>query len=217
MRYLASGLIAEGPSDDRFLPFLLDRTIEQICRTEFHDDVDFDKVNVIRGGSRPSTVQEIVSLVEQHPAQFDLVFVHRDQDGDDDRVHRVWIDPLRVEWGSERAECLIPVVPVRKTEAWILADGDALRDVLGIRSKNADLGVPPQPKRVEQIRDPKEPINRLNKRLGRPIESYYEELADAISLDVLGTVPSYQTLRTQMISALEDLGYRRRGSPRGRR
>ncbi|GLY03669.1 DUF4276 family protein [Actinoplanes sp. NBRC 101535] len=212
MRFLTSALIAEGSSDDRFLPFLLRRSLEDVCATDFADDVDVDQVTVLRRRQRPPTVPEIIGVVEANADTFHLVFVHRDQDGNTDRVRREWLDPLAEAWGTSRPERWVPVVPVRKSEAWVLADGNALRSVLGVRWADADLGVPGRPRDVERIGEPKVPIRRLVDRLGRPIEDFYEELAEAISLDVLTTVPSFLAVRECTVRAIADLGYRpRRG------
>ncbi|MEV6349390.1 hypothetical protein [Actinoplanes sp. NPDC051851] len=209
MRFLTSALIAEGNSDDRFLPFLLRRVLEDVCGTEFADSVDVDAVTALRGGARPSTVPEIIELVRGHRGEFHLVFVHRDQDGNTDRVNREWIGPLLGAWDPGWPERLIPVIPIRKTEAWVLADGDALRDVLGVRWTDTELGVPARPRDVERIPEPKDPIGRLVRRLARPIDDFYEELAESISLDVLRTVPSFAAVRDRTTSALAQLGYRR--------
>jgi hypothetical protein len=114
-----------------------------------------------------------------------------------------------VAWGDERAERLIPVVPVRKTEAWVLADGDALRSVLGINWTDVRLGVPARAADVERVPDPKVPIREIVGRLKRPIEDFYEELAESISLERLGDVPSFAGMRSQICETLAELGYRR--------
>jgi hypothetical protein len=101
------------------------------------------------------------------------------------------------------------VVPVRKTEAWVLADGDALRGVLGINWPDARLGAPGRAADVERIADPKVPIREFVGRLKRPIEDFYEELAESISLDRLGEVPSFAEVRGRISDSLAGLGYRR--------
>ncbi|MFF5080134.1 hypothetical protein ACFY36_24030 [Actinoplanes sp. NPDC000266] len=149
MRYLKPALIAEGVSDDRFLPFLLYRSLEDLCLTEFDDPVDVDQVSSLRQHQRPPN------------------------------------------------------------EAWLLADGDALRSSLGVRWSDADMGVPRRPKDVEAIVDPKIPIRRLEQRRNRSIEDFFEEIAESVSLDVLREVPSFAAFERQTISALTDMGYRR--------
>jgi hypothetical protein len=209
MRFLMSALIAEGSSDDRFLPFLLRRCLEDVCADDFSEMVDVERVTVLRERMRPLAVPDIVDLVRRNENTFHLVFVHRDQDGNTDRVRREWIDPLTEAWGGRRPERLIPVVPVRKTEAWVLADGDALRGVLGINWSDVQLGVPGRAADVERIPDPKVPIREIVRRLNRPIEDFYEELAESISLERLCGIPSFVDVRARVAGSLADLGYRR--------
>jgi hypothetical protein len=159
---------------------------------------------------RPTAIHDIVDLVGDYENTFHLVFVHRDQDGSTDRVRREWIGPLAAAWdAAERVERLVPVVPVRKTEAWLLADGDALRSVLGIRWSDARLGVPGRAADVERIIEPKDPVRALANRLNRPIEDFFEELGESVSLDVLAGVPSFAEVRNRIVGSLADLGYRR--------
>jgi hypothetical protein len=158
---------------------------------------------------RPLAVPDIVDLIRRKANTFHLVFVQRDQDGNTDRVRREWIDPLASAWGDGLDELLVPVVPVRKTEAWVLADGDALRGVLGINWPDVRLGVPNRAADVERIPDPKVPIRELVRRLNRPIEDFYEELAESISLDRLCGVPSFAEVRARIGESLAEMGYRR--------
>ncbi|MFI6072761.1 hypothetical protein ACIA5C_14350 [Actinoplanes sp. NPDC051343] len=89
------------------------------------------------------------------------------------------------------------MVPVRKTE------------VLGINWPDARLGVPTRPAEVERVPDPKVPIRKLVSRLNRPIEDFYEELAESISLDRLLEVPSFADVRSCIGDSLAALGCRR--------
>jgi hypothetical protein len=79
MRFLMSALIAEGSSDDRFLPFLLRRCLEDVCAADFSEMVDVERVTVLRERMRPLAVPDIIDLVRRHENTFHLVFVHRDQ------------------------------------------------------------------------------------------------------------------------------------------
>src|SRR6266567_5305566 len=59
---------------------------------------------------------------------------------------------------------LVPIIPIRMTEAWMLADPDALRTVLGTKMEASTLGIPLQAKRVEKELDPKETLNHVIKK-----------------------------------------------------
>jgi len=209
MWYLATALIAEGPSDDLFLPPLLTRALDHICLTEFADTVEVADVRVLRSVNRPHTVPEAVKLVSENAASFNLIIFHRDQGTGANRVEDEWLGPLRQQWG-DRPERLIGIVPVRETEAWMLADGEALRRVLGLRWPDDRLGVPAQPKGVERIVDPKQVLARQEREVRRPIDSYYERLGGLVSLAVLVSVPAFARWRQEAVTALADIGLRRR-------
>ena len=119
--------------------------------------MDVDGVTVLRRASRPPNVPEILDLVQDNTDAFHLVFVHRDQGANPDRVRDEWMLPLAKAWGDSRPERMVPVIPIRETEAWLLADGAALRTALGVQWSDSDMGVPGRPREVEAIADPKVP------------------------------------------------------------
>jgi hypothetical protein len=209
MRYLTSALISEGRSDDEFLPRLLTRALDDMCSSDFDDVVEVADVVVMRMRSGPPAVDSVIELVERQAGSFSLVFFHRDQGANPERVKREWIDPLRRTWGS-RTERLITVVPVRETEAWLLADGAALRRALGVRWPNDVLGVPGTPRLVEKISDPKAVLSELGDRVRRPIDSYFARLGELVSLDVLADVPAFRSWQEETRDALAASGYKRR-------
>lgn len=208
MRYLSAGLIGEGSTDDRFLPGLLTRALEDICLTEFTDEVEVADVRPLRSRTGPHNLDEVMALVDEQYGSFGIVFFHRDQGPSRERLEREWLTPLRSRWVS-RAERLVPVVPVRETEAWMLADGVALRGALGVTWPDHEIGVPRSAREVERIADPKVPLRRLGQRVGRSIEDHYlEQLASRVSLPVLRRVPAFARWRDDTIATLMDVGLR---------
>jgi hypothetical protein len=179
------------------------------CATEFNDAVDIPATTVLRYRAGPPSVEDVVQLVNRNSGSFLLVFVHHDQDSSRARLEREWLTPLLSAWGS-RIERLVTVVPIRETEAWVLADGNALRRALGVRWGDDELGVPGRPREVERIDDPKVPLSKVAGRIGRPVAFYFERLAELISLDVLRDVPSFASVRATVVETLTELGYSRR-------
>ncbi|MFK3980911.1 hypothetical protein ACI2K4_11100 [Micromonospora sp. NPDC050397] len=82
----------------------------------------------------------------------DFVVVHRDADnaGYDARRREIC---YAVESLATNPE-IVPVIPVRMTEAWLLLDEAAIRLVAGNPRGKADLGLP-KPREVESQPDPK--------------------------------------------------------------
>jgi hypothetical protein len=209
MRYLTSALVSEGSSDDQFLPRLLGRALTELCNTEFEDAVDVADVQPIRDRRGPSSVADVIELVEQHRASFSVIFFHRDQGANADRVATEWIQPLREMWGG-RAEQLVALVPVRETEAWLLADGDALRSALGVPNwSDASMGLPAQPAQVERLPDPKRVLSDVMQRVSRSRTDHFTQLGELVSLDRLRAVPAYRRWWTETREALVRLNYRR--------
>ncbi|MET8256950.1 DUF4276 family protein [Micromonospora sp. NPDC005205] len=207
MRYLTSALVSEGVTDDQFLPRLLARALTEICLTEFEDAVEVADIQPLRDRKGPCSIADVIGLVEQNPASFSLIFFHHDQGANAERTAAEWLRPLREAWG-ERAEQLVAVVPVRETEAWLLADGDALRSALGVRWTDAEMGLPAQPRLVERVADPKSALNSVMGRVSRSTTDHYGQLGELVSLARLQGVPAYQQWWSDTCDALVRLGYR---------
>ncbi|HWH00903.1 MAG TPA: DUF4276 family protein [Pilimelia sp.] len=208
MRYLTSALISEGVSDDAFLPRLLTRALTELCAVEFGAPIDVADVQPLRRRGGPPTVDQAIDLVDAYPRSYLVVFFHRDQGGSADRVRREWLDPLRARWG-DRAERLVAVVPVRETEAWLLADGDAIRRALGVPSwTDAQLGLPRSASDVERLPDPKKVVEALLGRVSRRPEHHLSQLGELVSLGRLSEVPAFTRWWSDTRDALLDLGFR---------
>ena len=96
---------------------------------------------------------DIRQAVEQLTRDYrpNLVFVHRDSERVDHSTRKREIP---------RLDCLVPVVPVRMTEAWLLTDESAIRRASGNPNGRIVLDIPP-PNRLEQILDPKNDLHQL--------------------------------------------------------
>lgn len=206
MRYLSTALVSEGPSDDEFLPRLLGRALTELCLTEFDDPVEVADVLPLRAHSGPPTIDETIALVERNAGAFSVVFFHRDQGANAERVQDEWLDRLRQRWPFK--EPLVAVVPVRETEAWLLADGQALRDALGVRWSDEEMGLPPHPRQVEDVPDPKKTLENVIRQVRRPTNGHRGQLGELVSLDRLRLVPAFQRWWDDTRQALLALGYR---------
>ncbi|WFE24308.1 DUF4276 family protein [Solwaraspora sp. WMMD937] len=207
MRYLSTALISEGLSDDRFLPRLLARSLEELCLNEFDETVYVADVQPVRDRTGPAGIDDVVSMVDRSDGGFTIVFFHRDQGANADRVRNEWLEPLRKRW-ADRKEQLVAVVPVRETEAWLLADGQALRNALGVRWSDVEMGLPGSPRQVEQIADPKKVLNDVTRRVSRSVGDHLGQLGELVDLDRLQQVPAYRRWWDDTRQALVALGYR---------
>ncbi|MEV0154558.1 hypothetical protein AB0H57_12565 [Micromonospora sp. NPDC050686] len=82
----------------------------------------------------------------------DVIVVHRDADnaGYQARLREIRAATTPVSAGS----ALVPIIPVRMTEAWLLLDEAAIRQVAGNPRGRVSLGLP-RAHEVESIADPK--------------------------------------------------------------
>jgi hypothetical protein len=113
---------------------------------------------------RKGTVPEKLRRCLAENEALDLVFVHRDADGrsPEARIAEVMRGAASV---NLPVPC-IPLVPISMTEAWLLVDESAIREVVGRPQGRADLGIPPV-RRIETTADPK---SVLKAALGRASE-----------------------------------------------
>ena len=86
----------------------------------------------------------------------DLLFVHRDADNAGAEARYREIETAVRGLRQERMQW-IGVVPVRMTEAWLLLDEAAIRNVVGKPGGRAPLDLP-APERAERVANPKEQL-----------------------------------------------------------
>jgi hypothetical protein len=209
MRYLASAFVGEGSFDRQFLPPLLLRALNVMCDEEFEESVHVPDVVILSRHAGPHTVAEILELVGENENWFNIVFVHRDQDRRArSHVMQQWFTPLRSGWGT-REERLVPVIPVRTTDALTLADGDALRQVLGVDWSDQRLGIPARPAGVESLNNAKGIASGLFGS-GHMAESTLARLGQLASIDTLRGVPAFAEWWVQTAAVLEEFGFKRR-------
>jgi hypothetical protein len=214
MRVLSCVLVREGISDEWFLAPLLRRAIEQLCAEEFNGVVEVLPVFCMKADTqRPSTVIDTAADLR---GTFDVLLFHRD--GAPRPKSEEVIQRMSEAWQSSSAnEPLVAVVPVRETEAWALADPDALRRVLALPPRVMAEFAADMRGTVEQLHDPKERLARVigaatgTKKPNEHTEfqqDFLDRLAERIQIARLRELPSFACWWTDMTNALENLGFR---------
>src|SRR6266849_7867978 len=129
MRSLVLALYAEGPSDYHFLPTVIRRTSIQLL--EQHK-----RIGVSIGPIKPIVISKIglgyVECIVQaaySAVDCDALIIHADADHrTSERALRDRYEPghkqiqQMQEAGEEICKQLLPLIPIRMTEAWMLAD-----------------------------------------------------------------------------------------------
>ena len=104
----------------------------------------------LQAGSRLVSDRLIALAATGDP--FDLVFVHRDAEAQSPALRREEISQGALAAGVTKP--VVPVVPVRMTEAWLLLDEGMIRSVAGRPNGLQPLDLPTL-RRVESVADPK--------------------------------------------------------------
>ena len=164
-----------------------------------------------RKGTIPARLQQL--LTEATEAGIDMVFIHRDSDGPDRDGREREIRRGVEESGFPHP--FIPVIPVQETEAWLLLDEQAIRDVVASKGKQP-LRLP-KPNAIEGTRKPKEILQKAllaasetsGRRLKKEKNSFNHHRRVLLQrLDPFGAVrdlPSWQCLERDIKRALEQL------------
>lgn len=141
MQRFTATLIAEGSSDQALVP-LVEFVLDAHCTVPH---ITSFAVNLPSGPLR----DRIAAALSLYPC--DLLFVHRDADRSAVSDREEEIRAAIADNGTRTHVCLIPV---RMTEAWLLADEAAIRRAAGNAAGKVSLGIPP-PAKLEAQADPK--------------------------------------------------------------
>ena len=164
-----------------------------------------------RKGTIPARLRQL--LTEETGTGIDMVFIHRDSDGPDRNGREREIRRGVEESGFPHP--FIPVIPVQETEAWLLLDEQAIRDVVASKGKQP-LRLP-KPNAIEGTRKPKEILQKAllaasetsGRRLKKEKNSFSRHRRVLMQrLDPFGAVrnlPSWQCLERDIKRALEQL------------
>ena len=165
-----------------------------------------------RKGTIPARLRQL--RAEGTEAGIDMVFIHRDSD-DPDRKGR----EREIRRGVEESgfpHPFIPVIPVQETEAWLLLDEQAIRDVVACPKGKQPLRLP-KPNAIEGTRNPKEILQKAllaasetsGRRLKKEKNSFKHHRRVLLQrLDSFGAVrnlPSWQCLERDIRRALAQL------------
>lgn len=222
MTALVMALYAEGPTDEHFLPIIAQRTAVQILgqrgRGGIVDVLDPMCISAYQGNTR---AERILHAAKQTHG-YHLLIVHADanqatpQAAFQERI-QPGLDLVKRESPHTVCRELVPIIPVKMTEAWMLADADTLISVIGTLAPRQSLGIPTRPRQVEAIMDPKQQLSHVLQqalasrtrryRRRRHIGELYEPLARQMSLQRLEQVPAYQQFVDNLSQALTRLNF----------
>ena len=203
-RSVSFAFLCEGPSDTGLIAHL-ETLLVHFGAQEATGQPD------TRKGTIRARLQQL--LTEATGAGINMVFIHRDSDGPDREGREREIRRGVEESGFPHP--FIPVIPVQETEAWLLLDEQAIRDVVASKGKQP-LRLP-KPNAIEGTRKPKEILQKAllaasetsGRRLKKEKNSFNHHRRVLLQrLDPFGAVrdlPSWQCLERDIKRALEQL------------
>jgi hypothetical protein len=217
MRWLGTALYAEGRTDARFLQPLLQRTCAQLCLThcdqpvEVSDVIDLQDLPRTRGQPRE---QRIAAAARQAREAWSVLFIHADADTDEQRAYEERVQPARAllaaEWGAPQS---VAVVPVRMTEAWVLADVPAVRAAFGTTRSEQTLGLAEAGAHgADRLADPKATLAAAfqasrGRRKAGSVSPYLGLIGETSSLDRLRSLAAFRRMESELLGALRALAF----------
>lgn len=170
---LLIGLFTEGKTDERFLPGIVERTLDQWLldpNSSYFDPQISMQYKVIlleikkTGLGFTEQVLEVSKKAKESGC--DVICVHTDADDKTPQnVLNNKINPAKRHLHQQNAQhhCILltPIIPVYMTESWMLADLELLkRQLLGPKDSNLKLNqfIEQNLRKPEQISDPKKAI-----------------------------------------------------------
>ncbi len=206
MIYIRAGVFAEGPSDYDFLLPLLNRLLDSMAASLFPGAYELGEAAGIDAprGTGGGRAERIAAAIDSWWGDCTLFVIHTDGSGDPAGARSTCVEPgieaarsMRPESPSLVAVC----IPVREIEAWMLADPEAFRPILGQSS------VPACPADPERELDPKATLHRILKEGGvrRPPERIHAFFGERVRLEALRSLPAFRAFEGELVAALHAL------------
>jgi hypothetical protein len=207
----------EGTTDRRFLEHVIKNTFDEVAFTCSGAIDVYDPVYISspRLGSFEENIKSIASLA--HKGGLNILCVHCDADAEtDENVFKNKLTPTfgTIEKiGDGMCTNLVAIVPVRMTEAWMLADIDLLKEEMCTVKSNVDLGLTRVP---ETIADPKSVIMEAlrisqihlpNRRNHTTIGELYQPIGQNLSITKLEALASYKSFKNSVENAFKKMNY----------
>lgn len=214
MPYLGLALFAEGPSDHRFLRPLLARVCQDLCLrhainiVEIGDVLELHSPHDLRDDAREYRISGAASSAA---SAWHILFIHTDGGGDVGAAFSERVEPAVARLATTLTDRrgYVAVVPVRETEAWMLADPDGLQRAFGFSRWGGTVEPIARAADVETLPDPKQTLKAMfhSIRQSGTVGTFYELVGEYVSLDRLRQVPAYQVFEFDLNRALEELRF----------
>jgi hypothetical protein len=217
-RQLFVGLVTEGNTDERFLESIVKKTFEQIafeCQGEIEIELSIIKI------TKTTFAENVFAAAKIGVERYGIMVlcVHADADEEtDSAAFANRIDPatemVRASPDNDLCRIITAIVPIRMTEAWMLADRDLLKREIGTDLNDSDLGIH---RDAERIADPKQVIAEAirlarvgltkRRRSELKISDLYLPVGQKMNLARLAELSSYSKFKDSVRAAFRELNY----------
>ena len=195
MIYVRAGLYAEGPSDYRFLVPVITRLLQEVAPRVLSSLPEIaDTVAIDAPPPAPSSrAERVAAAVHDHWDDCTIFVIHADANGDEACALSDRVQPgIECARRQHPDAAIIPCIPVRAVEAWMLTDSNVFKQLLG-ESKEPSL--PPKP---ETLSDPKAVVNEILTKLGanlrtlRDFQAFFGANVDFLQLRRLASFRDFE-------------------------
>ncbi len=219
-RQLFISFTGEGCTDNEFLIPIIKRTVDDLVFERGVGDIDVDEIRLLKVKKTGKSFAEyVVDAAEEALGNgSQLMIVHSDSDRDtyEQRYEHKFLPAYEALNNSDDDEVkafekkLIPIIPIRMIEAWMLADHDLLKENIGTQLSDADLGISGAP---ESIADPEAirtaQANQTYKRKTKvsSISELYGYIANQMDINKLKHLSAYNRFVGELERGLRLIGY----------
>lgn len=215
MIYLSWAAVYEGPTEHSYFDVLLPRIMEEITRVDGTRTVTIPATPAVALSRYGRDIARVAEGVRDNAAAFHLLFIHADTGGRSVResigqrstAHCQAVHEL-CEWNPAR--CVI-VTSCHETEAWVMADPNAVMAALGYRGKIGDLGLPSDALQAERLVDPKVVLENAvvqirGRRARRNGSQLFSTIAQTQDIAALRGSSSFRAFESKLRAGLVSLG-----------
>ena len=217
-RQVLIGFVAEGSTDERFLLSVIERVFQRLALREGTGQFDVLEPQY-EAFPREQLTDYIRNAATEFADYYDILCIHCDADNRDDRAFRREVlrpaleaHAAKLREGQHLVPHIVPIVPVRTLENWMLADTAVLKREMATTLNDLTLGLQHPP---ESYTNPKATIGRAiridfeqgsGRRNMNKLTDLYQPIGENASLDELLKLPSFQKFYQAARQSLIDLG-----------
>ncbi len=220
MPQIVTAFWGEGSSDYRSLPILLERVIEKVVSEHGRGEYEIcPPIQYAHNEIQGENIEEKYLALARKASGVHFIVVHHDagSTSEDEVLTNSFTRGYEhvLNASGRRCQILIPMIPIREMEAWLLADSHTLDSILGQSQLSAD-DVPLGPREVEGLPDPKQLLlqlvesafpTRRKRLLEQRLYGVSQAIALEMSLETLLLVPAFERFYRRVHQEMQNLGF----------